>query len=419
VALILALNPTNSHSPTLSRHARELKGCELIGADSCPTAIKAIKERVPDVVLLPAKQARGQADFLRQLEKIPGGVLTLQLPPVESADPLALAKQIREMLTGISESPSAYLAPAVPPGASPYLLAAATASINWVTARRAQWAADAAREPDMAATSNAGYDAHVAPATPATITAPEPEYYEPIPLSDEPSELYEHHAREERSTLFSAAAGIGGTTKSWLPRVAALAIFIGIAAAAISYWPRSRGGVTSTVDQSSRPSEPTPPPPADAAPTPSAPPAVTPPATPDPLASVSGWVAVFAPFDIAISEGGTGIPLDERGRAMLTPGRHRLRFQNLELGYDETRTVNVKPTETTTVNLTPQATIAVTSNEPAEVLIDGTVVGETPYNGKLSLGTHAVTVRTAGAERQLTVQATSKPVQLEVDFSKP
>ena len=104
---------------------------------------------------------------------------------------------------------------------------------------------------------------------------------------------------------------------------------------------------------------------------------------------------------------------------MLTPGRHRLRFQNLELGYDETRTVNVKPTDTTTVNLTPQATIAVTSNEPAEVLIDGAVVGETPYNGKVSLGTHAVTVRTAGAERQLTVQASSKPLQLEIDFSKP
>ena len=60
-----------------------------------------------------------------------------------------------------------------------------------------------------------------------------------------------------------------------------------------------------------------------------------------------------------------------------------------------------------------------TSNEPAEVLIDGTRVGDTPYDGKVGLGTHTVTVRTAGAERQLTVEATSKPVQLEVDFSKP
>ena len=138
MALILALNPGNIHSPTLSRLARELKGCELIGADSCPTAIKAIKERVPDVVLLPAQQARGQADLLAHLKKIPGGVMTLQLPPVESADPIALAKQIRAMLTGTSESPGASTPAAEPPGASPYLIAAANAAVNWVRARRAE-----------------------------------------------------------------------------------------------------------------------------------------------------------------------------------------------------------------------------------------------------------------------------------------
>jgi PEGA domain len=61
----------------------------------------------------------------------------------------------------------------------------------------------------------------------------------------------------------------------------------------------------------------------------------------------------------------------------------------------------------------------VTSNEPAEVLIDGVRAGETPYQGKVGLGSHTVTVKTAGAERELTVEATSKPVQLEMDFSKP
>jgi len=102
VALILALNPGNQHSPTLARLARELPGCELIGAETSPVAINAIKKRVPDVVLLPANQARGQADLLAHLKTIPGGVLTLKLPPVESADPTDLARQIREMLTGIT-----------------------------------------------------------------------------------------------------------------------------------------------------------------------------------------------------------------------------------------------------------------------------------------------------------------------------
>ena len=105
MALILALNPGNSHSPTLSRLARELQGCELIGAESCVVAINAIKKRVPDVVLLPARQARGEADLIAHLKSIPGGVLTLKLPPVESADPVDLARQIREMLTGVSRRP--------------------------------------------------------------------------------------------------------------------------------------------------------------------------------------------------------------------------------------------------------------------------------------------------------------------------
>ena len=99
MALILAVNPGNSHSPTLARLARELPGCELIGAESCAVAIRSIKERVPDVLLLPAKQARGEADLMAHLRTIPGGVLTLKLPPINAADPVDLARQIREMLT--------------------------------------------------------------------------------------------------------------------------------------------------------------------------------------------------------------------------------------------------------------------------------------------------------------------------------
>ena len=423
MALILALNPGNSHTPTLARLARELKGVELIGADSCPTAIKAIKERVPDLVLLPARQAPGEADLIAQLKKVPGGVLTVKLPPVDQADPVDLAQQIREILTGsgaftgLSEpgfgaaSAKAATVEQAEVGASPQLIAAATAAIGWIRARRAQWS-----EPR---------DAY------ATHEPSEPEYYEPIPLSDEPEDIAV--AREPNATnevgeaddpesgfAISRAAGavadIGGTVVSWLPKVAALMVVIGIAGALVSYWPQISGAIGS-VQQFDRPAEPTQP---TSSPKPAVPePAAKPAAEPDPMGNVSGWVAVFAPFEITISEGTVGVPLDDRGRAMLAPGRHRLRFQNSELGYDETRTVQVRPTETTTINLTPETTLAVTSNEPAEVLIDGTRAGETPFEGRISLGTHTVTVRTAGGERQLTVAATSKPVQLEVDFSKP
>jgi hypothetical protein len=144
-------------------------------------------------------------------------------------------------------------------------------------------------------------------------------------------------------------------------------------------------------------------------------------AIPPPLGQLgtSGWVAVFSSVEITVSEGNKAIALDDRSQAMLPAGRHRLRFQNRTLGYDETRTVQIKPTETTTLTLTPQTTVGVTSNEPAEVLIDGTLVGGTPLRGhRVDLGTHTVVVRTAGGQRQINIDATSKPIQLEVDFTK-
>jgi len=434
VALILAVNPGNSHSPTLSRLARELPGCELIGAESCAVAIRAIKKRVPDVLLLPAAPARGEADLMAHLRSVPGGVLTLKLPPVKSANPVDLARQIREMLTGVPAStPSGFDATRAatpsnvdavrastpsnvdaaratddaPARMSPHLIAAATAAITWARVRRAQW--PELREPDE-------------PSEPAEASEPgepsesgEPELYEPIgpyepiELSDEP---YEPHA--------GAAEGAGGSIAAFLPRAAALAVVIVVAATAIWYWPQIRGVFGNRVEPLDTPKEASQPAAVNPEPAPPQQPAPPEPAPkPDPAETASGWVTVVSPLEVSISEGDQPVPLDDQGRAVLAPGRHRLRFQNPERGYDATRTVQVKPNETMTMTLTPEATIGVTSNEPAEVLIDGTRVGDTPYEGKVGLGTHTVTVRTAGAERQLTVEATSKPVQLEVDFSKP
>jgi hypothetical protein len=355
-----------------------------------------------------------------------GGVLTLKLPPVDSADPVELAKQIREMLTGAPAPPSEPVSLAT----SPHLLTAAAAAINWIRTRRMQWAdaqaGDFAPEP-LAQGAGATYE----PREPYEPIEPhEPiEPYEPIELK-EPYDPYP--ARDPRTvpepvepagpSLLSRAAdtasAVGESVVAWLPRMAALAVIIGIAGAGFLYWPQIQGRITSTLAEFNRPSDVSQP--VDTNPKPVVPQRGSKPqAEPDPMAKISGWVAVFAPFEITISEGSVGIQVDDRGRAMLAPGRHRLRFQNRELGYDETRTVEVKPTATTTINLIPQTTISVTSNEPAEVLIDGTRAGDTPYDGKIGLGTHTVTVRTPSAERQLTVEATSKPVQLEVDFSQP
>jgi hypothetical protein len=421
VALILALNPGNSHSPTLSRLARELHGCELIGAESCKVAINAIKERVPDVVLLPAKTARGEGDLIAHLKSIPGGVLTLKLPPVDTADPLELAGRIRQMLTGApvatpaaTASVTGAIEPAVPVATPPHLIAAANATIKWMRTRRAVWAdeqlSDVQREPVAQSTGVASSDS--AGAYDPTETE-DYERYQPLELSDAPDQYARDDTHETDVTAPRDA-------KTWLPRAAALAAIIGIAGAAVLYWPQIRGVFNGAPPQVEAPDKVSQPAAAMPAPVVTAPAAdAKPDPAANPLAEVSGWIAVFSPFDVHITEGGQAVLVDDRGRAMLPSGRHSLRFQNLDLGFDETRAVDVRPTETTTVNLTPQTAISVTSNAPAEVWIDGARAGDTPFDGRIGLGTHSVTVRTAGGERQLTVEATGKPVQLEVDFSQP
>ena len=408
--LILAINPGNSHSPTLARLARELQGFELIGAESCAVAITAINERRPDLVLMPDRTPRGEADLFARLKAVPGGVPTLKLPPVSSADPSALAKEIR----ALTAAPKAAAPAPKPKGASPHLIAAAKAAIVWIHLRQAQWADMDAEIPAFASPA-AGSGAH----EPGEAGSSEPcEPHEP----DDPPERYERDMfggeSDEPSAVRSAAA-------TWLPRVAAVLALIAIAATGFWLYPRIRGSAPNTVSQLDTPSAParveTTPPPAPSEPLPGDPAIAAPVATaaPDPAEKVSGFVAVFAPFDISVTNANEAVPLDDRSRAMLPPGKYRLRFQNAEVGYDETRTVQVRPTETTTINLIPQTSISVSSNEPAEVLIDGTPAGETPFEGRLPFGAHTVIVRTPGGERQFSLEATMKPVQLEVDFSKP
>jgi len=136
----------------------------------------------------------------------------------------------------------------------------------------------------------------------------------------------------------------------------------------------------------------------------------------------SGWVAVYSPFDLTVTEGGRALLMDDRHQIMLSPGRHVLRLVNRTLAYDAVRQVDLAPGEVTTLTVTPPpSTITVTATEAAEVWVDGVRIGETPVNAvSVPLGTHDVVVkRAAGGERKSTVTVTVKPFTLYVDFSRP
>jgi hypothetical protein len=418
MALILAVNPGATQSATLSRLARELHDCELIGADSYAIAIKAIDQRAPDLVLLPGTDALAEAELVRRLKAVPRRVATLKLPPPGGGvDIKGLAAQVREIL----EPGSAQ----VPAGTSPHLLAAAAAAVKWIQVRRAAWPEpyieeDVPAEPEAPmvepAQANAPDD--------ADLVARLREAALDVERERERQRLFEEDQPSALEKAVEAAEGIRASLTGVLPRLAAGAVVLVAASALVIYWPVIRDTVTGTFSSvaSSRVVEPEDPAPAPTSPgqTSAAPPAAAAPAAADPENRVPGWVAVFAPFEVSISEGNKPVLLDDGGRAMLPPGAHRLRFRNPELGYDEVRTVQIRPTETTTLNLVPKTLLGVTSSQPADVLVDGTRIGQTPVaKYRLDLGMHTITVRASDGERQFTVDATMKPIQLDVDFSKP
>jgi PEGA domain-containing protein len=134
-----------------------------------------------------------------------------------------------------------------------------------------------------------------------------------------------------------------------------------------------------------------------------------------------GWVKVFAPFEVTVSDGPKVMRLEEGNQVMVSAGRHDLHLSNRRLGYDSVHHVEVKPGDTATISVPPPASkLTVTASAPSEVWIDGTRAGDTPLVAPTTVGTHEIVVRqSSGEERRSTVTVTVKPVAIEVDFSKP
>ena len=135
----------------------------------------------------------------------------------------------------------------------------------------------------------------------------------------------------------------------------------------------------------------------------------------------AGWLVLFAPFELQITEGTRAIRLDENSKVLLPPGTHELRLEDRDLGFVETRSVEIQSGQTTSVSLVASpSTLTVTASAPAVVLIDGEQVGETPLtNQPIALGTRDIVVKGAdGAERRFTQKVTTAPVQIDVDFSR-
>jgi PEGA domain len=135
----------------------------------------------------------------------------------------------------------------------------------------------------------------------------------------------------------------------------------------------------------------------------------------------SGWVAVFAPIVLEVSEEGRALGTTEDGRLMLAPGRHTLTLTNREFGYSASHAVEIEAGEVKSLNVKPLGTVNLNAVPWAEVWIDGKKAGETPLaNLELTLGNREIIFRhpELGERRTMTKITAGAATAVTVDFSK-
>jgi hypothetical protein len=136
----------------------------------------------------------------------------------------------------------------------------------------------------------------------------------------------------------------------------------------------------------------------------------------------SGWVAIFAPIVLDVSVNGRSLGTTELDRLMLPPGRHELTLSNKELGYKVVKEIEVEPGEVRSVTIEPKGEVNFNAIPWAEVLMDGSKLGDTPIaNVRVPLGLREFVFKHPqyGERRVSASIRADQPTAIAVDFTRP
>jgi hypothetical protein len=137
-------------------------------------------------------------------------------------------------------------------------------------------------------------------------------------------------------------------------------------------------------------------------------------------ANVSGWIAVNAPADLQLYEGGRLVGSSRTDRIMVAVGRHDLEMVNEALGYRSNKTVDVAAGQVALVKPDwPKGSMAVIALPWAEVSIDGERLGETPIGSvSVPIGTHDIVFRhpELGERRTTATVTTGATTRVSMDM---
>ena len=139
-------------------------------------------------------------------------------------------------------------------------------------------------------------------------------------------------------------------------------------------------------------------------------------------APAAGWVALTSPFDVQLLEGGSVVGTGRASKVMLPAGRHDLEVVSEPLDFHDSRSIEVTAGKVTTIRVDPpKGAVSANARPWADVIIDGTNVGQTPIaNLSLPIGTHHVLFRHPQyGERTQTIVVTARGLnRVAVDLTK-
>jgi hypothetical protein len=134
------------------------------------------------------------------------------------------------------------------------------------------------------------------------------------------------------------------------------------------------------------------------------------------------WIKVNAPIELAVYEGTRLVGTTGSAPVMVAPGRRNFDFVNKTVGLKLRQYVDAVAGQVVTVPLElPSGMMNLYSDQPAEVLVDGNVVGQTPLASlQVPLGSHDVVFRHPkyGEVRYTVAVTLTAPVKLTVTFRK-
>lgn len=108
-----------------------------------------------------------------------------------------------------------------------------------------------------------------------------------------------------------------------------------------------------------------------------------------------GGLRIVAPIELQVFEGERFLGSTADGPVVTTSGRHDLDFVNNALGYRSRQSVEIRGGQIVPMKISPpDGRVSVNAVPWAQVIINGTAVGETPLaNLPLAIGEHEVTFR--------------------------